>query len=261
MNKPPSKPKAEYDAFADVYDLEYHDRTVDLPLYRWAAATFGSPILEVGIGTGRIAFDLAARGHSVVGIDNSIGMLQQLQRKRRHLGREINRRVSAAAADVRDFALRTRFPLCIAPFRALAHLLTVDDQLRGLKRIREHLQPGGTLVFDTFEPLPQWLAQGRFRDEEVREDPSTGESVKIVTHVEFEPASQLVHFRSRYLRKNPSGRWVGKRRHMTMRYAYRYELEHLLWRAGFELQTCFGWFDRSAYTATTGILVIVASTR
>ncbi len=261
MARTRQKTGAEYDAFADVYDLEYHDRTVDLPLYRWATDTFGSPILEVGIGTGRVAFDLAALGHTVVGIDNSVRMLQQLQLRRKSLPDKVRSRVSAVAADVREFALQTRFPLCIAPFRALAHLLTVEDQLRGLERIREHLQPGGTLVFDTFEPLPQWLAQRRFKDEEMREDPNTGEPVRIVTRVEFEPAPQLVHFRTRYLRKNAAGRWAGKQRRMTMRYSYRYELEHLLWRAGFEMQTCYGWFDRSPYTGTTGILVVVAKVR
>ena len=251
-------PKAPYDAFADVYDLEYWDRKEDLPLYRWAANTFGSPVLEIGTGTGRVAFDLASAGHTVVGIDNSVEMLREFRRKRARLPDQQQSRVLALAADVRAFHLRKQFPLCVAPFRAFAHLLTVEDQLRALNAIREHLAPDGVFVFDTFEPLPQWLAHTHLRDEEEREDPASGEVVKIVTRVSFDPARQLVHFRSRYLRRDSSGRWRGKLRRMTMRYTYRYELEHLLWRAGFEPLEWYGWFDRSPYTATTGILVGVA---
>jgi SAM-dependent methyltransferase len=128
----------------------------DLPLWRELAAEAGDgPILELGCGTGRVALDLAARGHDVTGLDCDPSFTAALAARARERGL----RVDAVTADARSFDLGGRtFALAIAPMQVAQLLGGADGRAAMLRCARRHLQPRGTLAValaDPFEGIPE----------------------------------------------------------------------------------------------------------
>lgn len=138
---------------AQWHDVECASYTADLALWRDLAAERGGPVLDIGCGTGRIALDLAARGHSVVGVDADPALTTVLADRaaRRHLP------VRTEAADVRALDAPGRFPVAIAPMQ-VAQLLGGEDGRRSmLAAVHRLLEPGGVLAValaDPFEAVP-----------------------------------------------------------------------------------------------------------
>jgi SAM-dependent methyltransferase len=122
------------------HDIECGGYDLDLPLWRELANTEGSPVLDVGAGTGRVALDLARRGHEVVALDRSPELLEALRERAAGLA------VSTVAVDARDFAIDRRFPLIVVPMQTLQLLGGAAGRARFLERAREHLAPGGLLA-------------------------------------------------------------------------------------------------------------------
>src|SRR5437762_1630373 len=141
---PPEPPPPRY--LPVWYDLVFTPDQSDVPFYTGLARACGGPVLEIGIGTGRVALPIARSGISVVGIDRSEEMLAALETKIRR--EKLSRRVRAERADMRDFDLRRKFPLVIVPFRAFLHNLTTADQIACLEACRRHLAPGCELVLN-----------------------------------------------------------------------------------------------------------------
>src|SRR6185503_13810183 len=143
------------------------------------------------------------------------------------------------------------------------HLLTVPDQLSCLDRIRDHLVDGGRLVFDVFNPWLDALVNGPI-GEEVGEDEAfitpDGRRVirrhKTVAHDRF---NQVNDYELLYYVTHPDGREERLVHSFQLRYGFRFEMEHLLSRAGFVVDHLYAGYDRSAYGATyPGELVFVA---
>ena len=122
------------------HDLECGGYDLDLPLWRELADREGSPVLDVGAGTGRVALDLARRGHEVVALDHSAELLDALRERAAGLA------VTTVAADARDFAIDRRFPIVVVPMQTLQLLGSADGRARCLACVREHLTPGGLLA-------------------------------------------------------------------------------------------------------------------
>ena len=122
------------------HDIECGGYDLDLPLWRELAAREGAPVLDVGAGTGRVALDLARRGHEVVALDLSAQLLGAL------LERGAGLPVTAVRADARDFAIDRRFPIVVVPMQTVQLLGGPAGRARFLARVREHLTPGGLLA-------------------------------------------------------------------------------------------------------------------
>jgi SAM-dependent methyltransferase len=122
------------------HDLECGGYDLDLPLWRELADQEGGPILDVGAGTGRVALDLARRGHEVVALDRDPALLDALTDRGADLP------VGAVVADARAFDLSRRFPLVIAPMQTLQLLGGHQGRARFLRCARAHLTPGGLLA-------------------------------------------------------------------------------------------------------------------
>jgi SAM-dependent methyltransferase len=122
------------------HDIECGGYDLDLPLWRELADGEGSPILDVGAGTGRVTLDLARRGHEVVALDRSAALLDALRDRSEGL------HVTTVTADARDFAIDRRFPLVLVPMQTLQLLGGADGRARFLARVGEHLTPGGLLA-------------------------------------------------------------------------------------------------------------------
>jgi SAM-dependent methyltransferase len=136
------------------HDVECASYDADMPLWRDLAARSAGPILDLGCGTGRVALDLAARGHDVTGLDSEPGFTSALAARARERGL----RVRAETADARAFELAGRtFALAIAPMQVAQLLGGRDGRIRMLACVRRHLRPGGLLAValaDPFEAIP-----------------------------------------------------------------------------------------------------------
>jgi SAM-dependent methyltransferase len=122
------------------HDIECGAYDLDLPLWRELADHEGSPVLDVGAGTGRVALDLARRGHEVVALDRDPALLDALRERGAGLA------VSTVAADARHFALDRRFTLIMVPMQTLQLLGGPAGRGRFLRCARHHLTGGGLLA-------------------------------------------------------------------------------------------------------------------
>jgi SAM-dependent methyltransferase len=122
------------------HDVECGGYAEDLSLWRSLATEHGGPVLDIGAGTGRIALDLARRGHEVIALDLDPGLVSELARR----GADLN--VTPVAADARDFDLGRRFPLCIVPMQTIQLLGGADGRRSFLECASRHLEPDGVLA-------------------------------------------------------------------------------------------------------------------
>jgi SAM-dependent methyltransferase len=236
---------AQYDAIAELYDGYPGSYLEDILFYTEEAKRAGSPVLEIGVGTGRLAFCLAAVGLDVVGIDSSPAMLRVLERKREAVGGEPGR-VKVVAADMRRFALAQRFPLAICAFRTFLYLLTRADQRRALRAIRRHLAPGGRLVMSFFVPPQDLLAAGGLGPAEMARFPAPdGGEVIAYDQAEVKAARQRLTSHITYEWRDEGDRPARRLEHtMVMRYLFPDEVPPLLESCGYRVVDAYGGFDR-----------------
>jgi SAM-dependent methyltransferase len=149
------------------HDVECAAYDADLDLWRELAEAAGGPVLDLGCGTGRVALDLAARGHDVTALDSEPAFLRALSTRAREQGLSVRTEV----ADARSFALGRQFALAIAPMQVVQLLGGDAGRLRMLGSLREHLRPGGIFaaaLADPFEGVPAEEAEPPVPD--VREE-------------------------------------------------------------------------------------------
>jgi SAM-dependent methyltransferase len=215
-----------YDAIAELYDPWSASVVEDVAFYLEEARRSGGPVVELGVGTGRIAVPIAADGIRVIGVDSSCGMLDICAQRAALAGVDVDLRVG----DLREPPVQERVPLVICPFRSLLHLHTDEDRRRALRSVRELLIPGGRFVFDVFAPSADDIAEthGRWLERE----PGI-----------FERAVWDMRERTLTLTVR------GQRSEATMALAWLApeEWQSLLEDEGFEVEACYGWFDRMAY--------------
>ena len=241
---------SQYDPIAELYDGYPGNYLDDVLFFTEEAKQAGSPVLEVGVGTGRLAFCLAAVGLDVVGIDSSPAMLRVLACKHASLA-PLPGRIHTAAADMRAFALRQRFPIAIIAFRTFLYLLTRRDQRRALRAVRRHLFPGGLLAMSFFVPPRELLQRGRTELREVTRFPApdgTGEVV-VSDWTEFITRRQHVISHISYEWCSGDGAPLRHLDHtLTARYLFPEEVPPLLESCGYRIVASYGGFDHRPLT-------------
>ena len=132
------------------HDVECGAYAADLELWRGLASAAGGPVLDIGSGTGRVALDLADRGHDVWAVDSDAALTDALERR----ARERDLRVRATAADARTFDLGgARFALAIAPMQVMQLFGGAEGRAAALERIRAHLNSGGVFAAAIADPF------------------------------------------------------------------------------------------------------------
>ena len=151
------------EAFAVDYDRWAADMTEDVPFYVELAKEADGPVVELAVGTGRVAIPVArAIGRKVIGIDSSPAMLEQARAAHGDL-------LELRLGDMRDLALDEPAALVYCPFRALLHLPTWADRRRAFERVAANLLPGGRFAWNAFA-FDQAIASsldGRRQDEPI----------------------------------------------------------------------------------------------
>ena len=236
----------------------------DVAFYVDEVSSAADKVLELASGTGRVLLPIARSGKEIVGIERSRTMLDRCREKLAAEPSEVRARVELRSADMRDFALDDRFAAAIIPFRAMQHILSIDDQLACLDCIRRHLVPGGRLIFDVFNPNFARLsapAVDEFDDTPETALPDGSRFRRTGRIPAVHRVDQINDIELVYYITPPGGGAVERRVHsFPMRWYLRFELEHLLARAGFTLDAFYGDFDRSVLTDDSPEIIVAART-
>jgi SAM-dependent methyltransferase len=258
---------ALYDSFiADYYDESpvVRGRLQDVAFYREAACDYGDPVLELGCGTGRITMAVAEAGKRITGLDLSQRMLEHAAKKRAALRAEARQRVHLVQGDMTHFDLGEKFRLIIIPFRPFQHLLEVRQQMDCLDCARKHLAPGGRLILDVFQTDAERMHDAvHMREALVTEYKTTdGRQVRISERVAgFHRAEQRNDVEMIFSIAHPGGRKERLVFAWPLRYFFRYEVEHLLARCGFQIAAEYGDFDKTPIRDDSPEMIFVAETR
>jgi SAM-dependent methyltransferase len=229
----------------------------DADFYRDLASDLGGPVLELGCGTGRALLKVAASGLPCTGLDLSRHMLDRLRERNESGDSPADLRL--VRAPMQHFDLEeSRFKLIFSAFRAFQHLYTVVDQLACLDCARRHLAPGGVVAFDVFNPHYARMGVPEEPEEEDLRFSQDGEEIVRYARVTRDTARQLLHVTMRYERWRGGSVVGNESSRFDMRWFHRYELLHLLARAGFDDVEIYGDFDASPVTPNSPALVVVA---
>jgi SAM-dependent methyltransferase len=227
-----------YDAIADLYDSWSRSVTEDVGFYVEEARGAPRRVVELGVGTGRIAIPIARAGVPVVGIDNSRPMLEVCRRRAERAG--VHHFLDLRVGDLRDPPVDPPASIVLCPFRSYLHLATDGDRLEALRAARSLLEPGGRLVFDVFMPSPEDIAEtnGRWLEREPG----------IFERADWNGTARTFTLRVR-----------GRSAETAMELAWTTpgEWRRLLAEAGFEVVACYGWFDRRPYRGGEDTIWIV----
>lgn len=245
---------AHYDDAA-YYRRAYRDRERDIDYYVALAQESGGPVLEYGVGNGRVALAMAQAGISVTGIDLSASMLADFRAQLVQHARDVQRRVALKRGDMRRVRLKRRFPLVIAPFNVVLHLYTQNDVEQFFSRVREHLAPNGQFVFDYSLPRVTELAVDpaksygapRFRH------PTHGGMVSYKERFEYDSLRQILLCRMQFIPIDGSPAWEVP---LTHRQFFPQEMRALLHHSGFVRQKWTADFaDAPADTDTDSMVI------
>jgi SAM-dependent methyltransferase len=221
--------ESRYDAIATLYDPWSRSVTEDVEFYVGLAREAGGPIVELGVGTGRIAVPTAQAGVRVIGVDSSPGMLEVCRRAAEKAG--VATLVDLRLGDLREPPVSDPVSLVTCPFRAYLHLHSDDERLAALGAARRLLVPGGRFVFDVFEPGSDDVEATHARW--LEREPG------IFERAEWDLGERTLTLSVR----GQSGSTT-----MVLAWLSPPEWHSLLVQAGFEVEACYGWFDRRPYT-------------
>ena len=237
------------------YTSSYRRRIDDVQYYVTEASRSGGPMLEYGVGNGRIALPVARHGIAVTGVDQSQPMLNDLKERLTLERDDVRARLKIRLGDMRALRLKKRFALVICPFNTALHLYSRHDVEQFLARARTHLLPEGKLIVDlaipSFVDLMRDPSRG-YRGANFRH-PTTGDIVRYSERFDYDCIRQVLFVTTDF---EPVGKpddgWVLPLAH---RQFFPQEWEALLHYNGFKVDEVFGDFHRGPLTRTSDVMV------
>jgi SAM-dependent methyltransferase len=213
---------SEYDAWAADYDGWAAHMTEDVAHYVSLAREADGPIVELAVGSGRVALEVIREtGKPVLGIDSSPAMLEIARERSAGLPLELR------LGDMRDLELAEPAALIYIPFRSLLHVRGWHDRRRVFERVAASLRPGGRFAFNAFVFSHTVAAQI---------DGTTQDQNGIVHTLRYVPADNRIDI------TRDSGATL------SLWWATRAEWEGLIDVAGLEVEALYGGFEHEPYT-------------
>jgi SAM-dependent methyltransferase len=223
---------SEYDAWAPVYDAWAADMTEDVAHYVRLAEEADGPIVELMVGSGRVAIEVVRRtGKPVLGIDSSPAMLEIARERSDGLPLELR------LGDVRELELDEPAALIYVPFRSLLHLHGWQEKRQVFERVARSLRPGGRFAFNSFV-FSHTIA--------ARLDGQTQEQNGVVHTLTYAPGDNRVDI------VRDDGATI------RLWWATKSEWEGLLDVAGLEAEALYGGFEQEPFTDESLEMVWVA---
>ena len=192
-------------------------------------------VLELGIGTGRIAVPLAAKGLKLFGIDASEGMVAQMR------GKAGGEAIPVVIGNFADVKVSGQFSLIYVVFNTFFALLTQDEQVRCFQRVARHLSSDGVFLIEAFVPDSARFVRGQ----------RVGALDVETDHVQFEvtqydPTAQSI--RSAHVEMSERGVHLYP---VRLRYAFPSELDLMARLAGMRLRTRYGGWNREPFAVSS----------
>jgi SAM-dependent methyltransferase len=226
-------PETYGDRIASRYDSLYESELdTDAAVEALARLAGSGPVLELALGTGRLAIPLAQRGIDIRGIDASEAMVARMRAKP---GGE---NIPVAMGDFADVGVEGSFSLVYVAFNTMFALLSQDDQVRCFANVAEHLAEGGRFVVEAFVPDLARFDRGQ----------RVGVSAVRLDQVEFEVSRHdAVNQRvdSQHIFVTDGGTQLAP---VSLRYAFPSELDLMARIAGLELQDRWGGWKGEPFT-------------
>jgi SAM-dependent methyltransferase len=247
-----------YVDYAEYYDVD-HVTGIDIPFYLEYAKQYGSPVLELACGTGRVLIPVAEAGYEIYGLDLSQKMLDRCRQK--VVERGLGEQVHLYLADMAQFELpRADFSLAYIPVRSFMHLDTQAEQRACMARAYAHLRPGGLFIVDVYAPSYRHLAQEPDQPFFLRREsrlPNSHTLKRWDRFVRNDPVLQIQHTELRFDEYDAEGALVRQRTlPLTTRYTFRWEMQLLLECAGFELLDVYRDYDRTPFDGSGEIIAV-----
>jgi SAM-dependent methyltransferase len=260
---PRSSDPATSAALARLYDLDLVDDPGDVDLYLALADRVGGRVLELAVGTGRIAVPLAAAGHRVTGVDNDSYMLDRAKSRAASGIAGGGGSVELIEADIVGLAMPegAAFEFAFLALNSLMSLATRTAQQAAIRALADHLVPGGIAALDVWLPDAEDLASydGRLILEWVRTEPTTGSVVTKTGSAQHDSATGTVALTSIFeegLQGQAPTRWVRRDR---MRLVSADELTAFAEAAGLRVETVAGGYDLEPLGPGSDRAVLVAN--
>jgi SAM-dependent methyltransferase len=252
---------------AQLYEVFVPDWPGEIDFYRSftrpIAARDGA-VLEVACGTGRVTRELARDDVRLIGVDASTPMLEVARENSRDLTN-----VRFVEGDMRTFDLGETFALIIVPGHSFQFMLTTEDQLACLANLKRHLASDGTLILHVDHQSVEWLGSllagqgGIFETGEEYLHPVTGRRYRPARAWTYAPATQTATAHTIWEELDGASavirRW--ERDPVPLHCLFRFEMEHLLARAGFEVQALYGDFLRHPLTDESADMIWVVKSQ
>jgi SAM-dependent methyltransferase len=229
------------DRIAAVYDERHDSRDPNSAVAFLAARAGAGPVLELGIGTGRVALPLAATGLTVHGVDASARMVELLRAKP---GGDA---IAVTIADFGRFDLAQKFSLVFVVFNTFFSLLTQEEQTGCFERVAAHLAPGGRFVIECFTPDLSRFDRGQRTSATAVEV----DEVWLDTSL-HDPVQQVVRTQHVVIRESGNELFP-----VAIRYAWPSELDLMGRVAGLEREERYDGWDGRPFTGKTDAMVTV----
>lgn len=244
---------SEYDRFADIYQVWTETAAstrANLACYVDTYLNETGPVVELGVGDGRIAVAAAARGRSVTGVDLSLAMLERCRLRAEGAG--VLDRLTLLNADFLNFHLDQPAGLIALPYHSLGHLVGIDDKRRAIAQVFSQLRPGGRFVFDGFLMTPSLIDHMRQVQLRAEYQLATGADALLWVTSLVDEASHSIRVVTWEDELDPEGALARRRyRRLSLSWLEPAQARSRLADAGFEIESCFGDFDSTPFSDAT----------
>jgi SAM-dependent methyltransferase len=223
--------------FARFYDtiyMEIRDST-DKEFFLNNIREARGKVLEVGVGTGRFFKTALIEGADIYGIDTSKDMLDVLYDK---IATEDHHHISRQS--VVDFTFDFKFNLIVAPFRVMMHVMEKENQIKAINNVYEHLEPGGTFIFDAFVPDLKYIIKGFANFVDFEGEYEDGKMLKRTVSTSPDLINQIILTEFMLEWEDEEDKIQHEKWTVPLRFFFRYELEHLMERTKFESYNILG---------------------
>ncbi|MHA1944277.1 MAG: class I SAM-dependent methyltransferase [Candidatus Thorarchaeota archaeon] len=245
-----------YEGVGEFYDL-FADNS-DLPFYIECAERFGSPILDLAAGTGRVTFALAQKGHEVVALEQSHSMLSVAKKRLQATPKEVADLITLVEGSMTDFSLDRTFRLIIIP-TSFVHALTSEDQLSTLRCAYDHLRDDGRFILDLF-PGGNQYEHATFEDTPVKLE--GGRTVSRSGEIQSDLSKQLMRIDLKYIVRDSEGKILNQLDIVSgSALIFNREMDILIRLSGFEIEEELGDFNRNPYNPESGRRIFVLRKR
>lgn len=242
----------EYDRFAGIYSVwtdTAASARANLAFYVDAYSAARGPVVELGVGDGRIAVEAAARGCEIIGVDLSSAMLDRCRQRAARAG--VADRLTVIQADFRQFALEEPAALIALPYHSIGHLTALEAKRAAIAHIFSQLRPGGRFMFDDFLMTPALLAEMRQVQLRAEYQSEAGADVLLWVTSLVNESSQSITVLTWEDELDADGVLARRRyRRLSLSWLEPAQAKRLLEEAGFLVEACFGDFERTPFTDT-----------